>query len=97
MLIEQVEDILDEFDFQKVQKAMEALDWNYFDSVDKVPTIGELRKMARGLLNHVYSADPSPNDMAGSGGFEATRYMDIGDATKYLALKFVVTEWSDLE
>ena len=95
MRIEQVEDLLDEFDFYKVQKVMEALDWKYFDSVDKVPSIGELRKMARYLLNLTYSADPNPDYLTGSGGFEVTRYMYPGDPAKYLTLKFVVTEWSN--
>jgi hypothetical protein len=95
MQIEQVEDILDEFDFQKVQKVMEALEWNYFNSVDKVPSIAELRKMARRLLNHACEARPSPEYFTGSGGFEVTRYMYPGDPAKYLTLKFVVTEWSN--
>jgi hypothetical protein len=95
MHIKQVEDILDEFDFQRVQKVMEALDWNYFDSVDKVPSIGELRKMARYLLGIGYNADPSPDYFTSSGGFEVTRYMYPGETVKYLTLKFVVTEWSN--
>jgi len=95
MHLKQVEDILDEFDFQRVQKVMEALDWNYFDSVDKVPSIGELRKMARSLLNYAYNYDPSPEYFTGSGGFEVTRYMYPGETVKYLTLKFVVTEWSN--
>ncbi len=95
MLIQQVEDILDEFDFNKVQKVMEALDWKYHDSVDKFPSIGELRKMARSLLNCTYDADDSPDYFTSCGGFHAERRMYPGDSTKYLNLKFVVTEWSD--
>ena len=33
MLIEQVEDILDEFNFQRVQDTMKALNWKYYDSI----------------------------------------------------------------
>lgn len=95
MLIKQVEDLLDEFDFYEVQKVMEVLEWRYHDSIDKTPSIGELRKMARGLLNIVYNADPSPEYCTASGGFDASRHMYAGDNTKYITLKFVVAEWSN--
>ena len=95
MLIEQVEDILDEFNFQRVQDTMKALNWKYFDSPDAYPSIGELRKKARGLLKYAYEAVPSPEYFTGSGGFEVTRYMYPGDSTKYLMLKFVVSTWSN--
>jgi hypothetical protein len=94
MLIEQVEDILDEFDFQRVQDTMKALNWTYHDSADKYPTIGELRKMARRLLTYAHTAKPSPEWSTACGGFEVTRYMYPGDTEKYVTLKFVVTEWS---
>lgn len=93
--IEQIEDLLDEFDFVKVKKVMDYLEWSYFDSPDKQVSIGELRKMARSLLNHAYTANPSPEYFTGSGGFEVTRYMYPRDPEKYLTLKFVVTDWSN--
>lgn len=95
MRIEQVEDLLDEFDFGKVKKVMDFLEWKYHDSVDKEVSIGEIRRMARYLLEIAYKADPSPEYMTGCGGFEVTRYMYPGDHTKYISLKFVVTEWSN--
>jgi hypothetical protein len=95
MRIEQVEDLLDEFDFDKVKKVMDFLEWHYWDSPDKEVSIGEIRRMARYLLETAYTADPSPEFMTGSGGFEVTRYMYPGDHTKYISLKFVVTEWSN--
>ena len=90
-----IEDILDEFDFHKVQIAMKALNWNYFDSEDKYPSISELRRKARRLLQDAYKAPPCPQWMTGSGGFEAIRLMEPGDPKKYLTLKFVVTEWNN--
>lgn len=92
-----VEDILDEFDFHKVQTAMRALDWKYFDSEDEYPSIGELRRNARRLLQTAYDAKPSLEYCSGSGGFEVTRYMYPGDTKKYLTLKFVVTEWNNYD
>ena len=90
---ELVDKILDEFDFEKVKKAMDALEWVYHDSPDKTVSVGELRRMARRLLDEVYDKPPSPEYTIGCGGFEAFRFMSVGDPTKYLSLKFVVTEW----
>lgn len=95
MRIEQIEDLLDEFDFDKVKKVMDCLDWVYHDSADDEVSIGELRRMARRLLENVYNADPSPEYTTACGGFEVTRYMYPGDSQKYITLKFVVTEWSN--
>ena len=92
-----IETILDEFDFHKVQKAMEALDWTWASSAG-VPTIGELRKTARYLLNFCYNADATePTYVTGTGGFEASRDMFVGDAKRYYSLKFVVSEWNNHE
>ncbi len=82
---ELVDKILDEFDFEKVKKAMDALEWT------------QLRRLARRLLDDVYDKPPSPEYTIGCGGFEAFRHMAVGDTTKYLSLKFVVTEWYEDE
>lgn len=95
MRIEQIEDLLDEFDFDKVKKVMDCLGWTYFDSPDSEVSIGELRRRARCLLEIVYNADTAPENYAASGGFLAERRLYPGDAQKYLNLKFVVTEWSN--
>ena len=95
MRITQIEDLLDEFDFDKVKKVMDCLEWTYFDSPDKQVNISELRRMARRVLEIVYNADPSPDYWTACGGFDATRYMYPGDSQKYITLKFVATEWSN--
>ena len=95
MRIEQIEDLLDEFDFDKVKKVMDFLKWNYYGSDHEEVTIGELRRMARYLLEGAYNAEISTDYTTSSGGFEATRCMYPGDTQKYLTLKFVVTEWSN--
>lgn len=70
-----IEDILDEFNFEKVHKAIEALDWTWY--YNGVPTIAELRRSARRLLNDVAEVD---GDITmGTGGFQAQkRYGNIG-------------------
>ncbi len=95
MRIEQIEDLLDEFDFEKVKKVMDCLKWTYHNSVDSEVTIGELRRMARDLLERAYQARPCPEYYAACGGFDVTRYMYSGDSQKYLTLKFVVAEGSN--
>ena len=95
MRIAQIEDLLDEFDFDKVKKVMDCLEWKYYDSPDKEVSVGELRRMARRLLETVYNEGTSAQTYTASGGFYAERQMFPGDDTKYLSLKFVVTEWSN--
>ena len=90
-----IEDILDRFDFEQVKKAMDALEWKYWDSEDKTVTIYELRKKARYLLNSVDAQKPSEYEFVSSGGFEVERRIYPGDSKKYFYLKFVVTEWNN--
>lgn len=94
-MYEEIEDILDHFDFEKVKKAMDALEWKYWDSEGDTVSIPELRKKARDLLKAVYNASNSDHWFGGSGGFEAERWMYPGDTKKYLFLKFVVAEWTN--
>ena len=92
-----IEDILDHFDFERVKKAMDALEWKYWDSEDTTVTIYELRKMARHLLNSAAAQKPSEYWFNACGGFEVERRMYPGDTKKYFYLKFVVTEWNNDE
>jgi hypothetical protein len=99
MRLNDIEEILDEFDFYKVQKTMEALDWNYYNSPDKVPSIGELRRLARSLLEeaHKNCTSTAPESITSMGGFEATCKLFPGTEKKYITLKFVVTEWGNYD
>lgn len=97
MPIKQIEDLMDEFDFGKVKKTMDCLEWKYWESPDDEISLGELRRMARYLLQEVYDFDDSPYECISSGGFHAVRQMFAEDSKKYLTLKFVVEEGSDLE
>ena len=96
MRIAQIEDLLDEFDFGKVKKVMDCLEWTYSDSPDSEVSIGELRRMARCLLEEAYKAEDAEHISRGCGGFRAERWMyHPSDTRKYLELKFVVAEWSN--
>jgi hypothetical protein len=92
MRVNQIEDLLDEFDFDRVKKVMDFLGWKYHDSPDNKVSIGELRRMARHLLEIVYHADTNSENSTACGGFFAERRMYPGDTQKYLNLKFVIVD-----
>lgn len=79
-----INDVLDEFDFESVHKAMTALDWQWF-TVEGVPDIGELRRSARKRCNEAVDGG-----YCASGGFYA-EYKD-----NRLSLCFYIDKvWSD--
>lgn len=61
--------ILDHFDFEKVHRAMVALDWEWA-SCDGVPEISDLRRCARRLLRE---ADEGAYRRVAAGGFVAEK------------------------
>lgn len=86
---EDINYILDNFDFEKVKIIMECLEW-YWVSCDTIPSIGEMRKCARGLLKEaLLKGVENKKDMEISiGGFKAL-YLRNGD---FLELSFIVEE-----
>jgi hypothetical protein len=97
-----IDNILDNFDFIKVQTVMEALNWRWVIAGNGIPSIAELKTQAKKLLNN--SAELRLGDykdeyweqgiISATGGFQATAYCDE-NKTKItmLELKFVLTEW----
>ena len=97
-----IRDIMDEFDFDKVHKAMKALDWRWVGT--GVPTIDELRNGAHHLLRgaansrlyefkHEHWLEGIVNS---TGGFQATAYCNESKSKIIrLDLKFVLTEWDE--
>jgi len=80
---ELIEEITDEFDFEKVHRTMKALEWTWHDT-DGVPTIGDLRRAARGLLQELLKGN---NHYIGMGGLFAYRIADT------VGLRFEVTSY----
>ena len=64
----QIDDIMDSFEFDKVQIVMTALDWKWYSHED-IPGIIEIRQSARKTLNSLKDG----NRMSGSAGFYATK------------------------
>lgn len=90
---ELIEDLLERFNFEKVQIAMTALDWKWANVMENsslsVPTIERMKRSCRNILYR------SINDKSvGTGGFEARHYPagvdDIEEET--FALSFVLTQ-----
>ena len=94
-----IEDILNEFDFDKVERVMEALNWKWRG---ETPTLYDLREEALRLLrgaakSRLGNFKNEHHDVAiinACGGFEAKAYCDE-NKTKItgLDLAFVITSW----
>ena len=80
-----IKKILKNFDFGKVHRVMENLNWYWNDTKDGgVPTVEDLKSQAKDLLKKVTEGNYK---VISSGGFEA-EYRD-----EVLTLKFVLEEW----
>jgi hypothetical protein len=89
-----IEDILDEFDFDRVHKVMEFLDWGWTDGSRplEVPTIGQLRKRARTLLRSLIGKE---DNGTATGGFWVTK--KTFDGEPFYRLQFVLSSWDNYE
>ena len=95
-----IDEILDEFNFAKVQSAMEALDWKWAGV--GIPTISDLRNEAHRLLRGAANARlyefKDEHWLEGiqnsTGGFEAKAWCDESkEHITDLELKFVLASW----
>lgn len=78
---EQIDEIMDWFDFAKVAKTMETLEWSWNDI--GIPTEPDIRKQARQMLKEAVA---KKHGLA-SGGFWVRYDGDV------LQLQFVVADW----
>ena len=87
---DKIDDIMDNFDFNKVETVMKATNWTWA-STHGVPVEHELRKQARELLKSVsqhYVSELGFRYAISTGGLKATKYYD-GE----LELEFIVAKW----
>ena len=93
--MDEIDDIMDNFDFDKVHKAMTLLGWRWWiretDSLD-IPDIPRLRNRARRLMQDAMGSH-MPSYSTGTGGFEVHKTTEEGKV--YLSLSFVLTEWNN--
>lgn len=85
---ELINEVLDEFDFEKVHKAMKTLNWGWMRSNGKVPSIGQLVLCAQELLEDVSKMEVGYS--IGTGGFKAAK-VDSYDDGVGLELEFILT------
>jgi hypothetical protein len=89
--IHSINEIMDNFDFERVEKVMDCLNWKW-GIEGQVPDIYEIRRFARQLLaDTIIGLGHLIEDKSfslGSGGFVAKAYRDGS-----LSLSFVVEEW----
>ena len=87
---DKIDDIMDNFNFNKVETVMKATNWTWA-SANGVPAEHELRKQARKLLKSVsqhYVSELGFRYSISTGGFKATKYYDGG-----LELEFIIAKW----
>lgn len=84
-----IKSILNHFDFNRVKKVMDVLNWKWASSCSKngVPDIDEIRGLANRLL--IDACIEKTN--ISTGGFRAV-YDDNGDGDPYVGLEFIVEE-----
>jgi len=82
---DQINEIMDWFNFNKVAKAMKALDWTWASTGLEPPHEGQIREMARNLL--IRACD---DWHCATGGFVARCDEETGDLT----LEFHVSSWT---
>jgi hypothetical protein len=94
-----IDEIMDEFNFNKVHLVMEHLEWKWFTTADGgVPSVGDIRREARRLLSSLalQPAKSGPwRHSTATGGLSATRW---GDTDEYgpwenFSLEFVLEDW----
>ena len=96
-----IKEVIDNFDFKRVQMVMEALDWHYFDDNDNIPSLNKLKETAthtlngainelkRNIINYDYS-------YCETGGFRAIAFIDEENSQKELCLElsFIVEKYT---
>jgi len=94
-----INNIIDNFDFEKVNKVMIFLDWHWHWAEDGVPNISELKKLAtRHLFNTVkdleMNNDSDAQSTVHSGGIKVIGNKRDGKITD-LTLEFIIEDWYD--
>jgi hypothetical protein len=101
-----IDDIILNFNFDKVHLTMEALNWKWSGSSNGIPTIDELISQAKRLLrgaiqSRLHDYKDSHWELGiinATGGFQATAFCDKTKTRIVgLDLKFVVNEWDEGE
>lgn len=96
-----IADIMDNFNFKKVQSVMTFLKWKWVSADEGIPTVMEIRREAKKLLLDVCklcleqeNLDSNTRVVIGTGGLRATAFRsECGKHITALELDFVVTAY----
>lgn len=91
--VKNLTDVINNFDFEKVQDVMQYLNWTWADTENGVPELYELKEKATDLLIDSYEnliKNKEEEFFVGSGGFEASVWKDNDEY--FFNLKFILTE-----
>lgn len=93
---ELIEDVLDNFNFYKVANVMSMIGWEVFneDAELSVPSVRDLRKRARDLLNTAIQCATSEPVTISQAGFEARAEHYDGEAL-VLSLRFILEQYEE--
>jgi hypothetical protein len=94
-----INEIIENFNFERCHYVMKALDWHWFP--EEVPTIARLKESAKDRLKSVASEILKRNNgltvrdyyFSSSGGLKATGWKNKYGHVVYLQLEFVLSEW----
>ncbi len=89
-----IDEIVECFDWERVQDTMQKLDWTWASSEGETPSIGKLISTASRLLRDAYDGAEKEQEthLSGTGGFEAVCHVDKHGMYR-LVLRFVLTSW----
>jgi len=97
-----VDDVIENFNFNKCHRVMKHLNWGWGFPNTEVPSIEKLKKSA---LNRIEMAieqlktdvkrNPSPFYSSSSGGLCAKVYRDRYKNIRAVTLEFILTEWEE--
>jgi hypothetical protein len=97
--LKMMSEIMQNFDFERVQTTMHALNWTWRGSKQS-PTLSELQETAENLLisaidgiQKEWYIKPDVSYFACTGGFEAMAILGEDLKLSYLSLKFILSEW----
>jgi hypothetical protein len=94
-----IDNIIDNFNWDRVQKVMEFLDWKWYGSCEgEVPTIGPLIRQSMDLLNKAYDLCEQYKEITrvGTGGLYAMAFWDDEEKEVYhLELYFALSSWEE--
>lgn len=88
-----INEIMENFDFVKVEKTMNALSWKWAttNGTSEIPSLQEIKETALDCLDRIKDFDKGCSYGSGTGGF----YVNIDNKRKLLSLQFSVSEWDN--